>query len=114
MHKLEKKTRNKTNLLYVPGQPHSGEVPPAQLTDHVIPSIEEVSDLHMVISTCPEKNKVCFTSTNFPQFEACAHARTKMAHISFIKRLAINTVGDTARGLISERAVDQRDAAPLQ
>ena len=44
------------DLLDVPGQPHSGEVPPAQLTDHMISPIEQISNLHMMISTCPKKD----------------------------------------------------------
>lgn len=49
--KENKQKRNTKNLLYVPGQPHSGEVSPAQLTDHMVPPVEQISNLHMVIST---------------------------------------------------------------
>lgn len=48
----------KVHLLDVPGQPHSGEVAPAQLTDHMVSSIEKIPNLHMVISTCPRKDGI--------------------------------------------------------
>lgn len=35
----------------IPAQPDSGEVPPAQLPDHMVPPDEQVSILHRVIST---------------------------------------------------------------
>ena len=37
-------------LLDVPGQPHGGEVSPAQLADHVVPPTEQVPDTHMVVA----------------------------------------------------------------
>lgn len=46
------------HLLDVPGQPHSGEVTPAQLTDHMVSSIKKIPNLHMVISTCPRKDGI--------------------------------------------------------
>lgn len=49
-------------------------------------------------------------------FQGIARRRTHTdgKHIGFIKREAVYTVTDTARGLISERAADRRDATPLQ
>lgn len=49
------------HLLDVPGQPHSGEVAPAQFTDHMVSSIEKIPDLHMMISTCPRKDRITLT-----------------------------------------------------
>lgn len=38
-------------LLDIPGQPHGGEVSPAQFTNNVIFSIVKVSYFHMMVAT---------------------------------------------------------------
>ena len=38
--------------LDVPAQPDGGEVSPAQLADHMGAPVEQVTNLHLVISTC--------------------------------------------------------------
>ena len=40
------------HVLHVPCQPHSGEVPPAQLPHNDIAAVVCISDLHQVVPTC--------------------------------------------------------------
>lgn len=48
-------------LLDVPGEPHSGEVTPAQFPDHMVFPIVKVPDFHMVVAPCKRPEKVDWT-----------------------------------------------------
>ena len=37
------------NSLDIPGQPHRGEVSPAQLTDHMVSAVKQIADLYVMI-----------------------------------------------------------------
>lgn len=44
---------------HVPTEPHGGEVAPAQLSDHMVLVVEQVSDLHRMVPSC-NKTDVMF------------------------------------------------------
>lgn len=61
-----------------------------------------------------ERRRLNYCMSEGFQGIARRRAHTDGKHIGFIKREAVYTDTDTARGLISERAADRRDATPLQ
>lgn len=42
-------------ILYVPGEPHGGEVTPAQFPDYMVFSIVQISYFYMVVATCKKR-----------------------------------------------------------
>lgn len=47
----EEKDGGAVVILYVPGEPHGGEVTPAQFADHMVFPIVEITNFHMVVAT---------------------------------------------------------------
>lgn len=45
-------------LLHVPTEPHSGEVSPSQFSHNMVAIVEQITNLHWVITTFTEKNKL--------------------------------------------------------